>query len=83
MSLGKLVLLEPFVHSRTLQQPPIMKLYAVCDGPPSLACRMTLKHLNISFELVEVNFNVGEHLTEEYAKVICELAQAGRRSGTV
>lgn len=46
-----------------------MKLYAVCDGPPSLACRMTLKHLNVSFELIEVNFNEGEHLTEEYAKV--------------
>lgn len=46
-----------------------MKLYAVCDGPPSLSCRMTLKHLNIPFELVEVNFNTGEHLTEEYAKV--------------
>lgn len=60
-----------------------MKLYAVCDGPPSLACRMTLKHLNIPFELVEVNFNVGEHLTEDYAKVICELAHEGRkRSGT-
>jgi len=46
-----------------------MKLYAVCDGPPSLSCRMTLKHLNIPFELVEVNFNTGEHLTEEYAKL--------------
>lgn len=46
-----------------------MKLYAVCDGPPSLACRMTLKHLKVPFELVEVNFNVGEHLTEDYAKV--------------
>lgn len=46
-----------------------MKLYSVCDGPPSLACQMTLKHLNIPFELVEVNFNVGEHLTDEYAKL--------------
>lgn len=46
-----------------------MKLYAVSDGPPSLACRMTLKYLKIPFELVEVNFNVGEHLTEDYAKV--------------
>lgn len=47
-----------------------MKLYAVNDGPPSLACRMALEHLKIPFELVEVNFNVGEHLTEDYAKVI-------------
>lgn len=46
-----------------------MKLYAVADGPPSLACRMTFEHLNIPFELVEVNFNEGEHLTEDYAKV--------------
>lgn len=46
-----------------------MKLYAVADGPPSLACRMTFKHLNIPFELVDVNFNVGAHLTEDYAKV--------------
>ncbi len=47
-----------------------MKLYSVEDGPPSLACRMTLKHLNIPFELVDVIFNDGEHLTEAYAKVI-------------
>lgn len=46
-----------------------MKLYAVSDGPPSLACRMVLKALNIPFDLVNVNYNVGEHLTEEYAKV--------------
>lgn len=46
-----------------------MKLYAVCDGPPSLACRMTLEHLKIPFELVEVDFNKGEHLTADYAKV--------------
>jgi glutaredoxin len=30
---------------------------------------MTLKHLKVPFELVEVNFNEGAHLTEEYAKV--------------
>lgn len=46
-----------------------MKLYAVSDGPPSLACRMTFAHLNVPFELVDVNFNVGAHLTEDYAKV--------------
>lgn len=47
-----------------------MKLYAVSDGPPSLACRMVLKALNIPFDLIPVNFNVGEHLTDEYFKVI-------------
>lgn len=46
-----------------------MKLYAVSDGPPSLACRMVLKALNIPFELIPVNFNTGEHLTDEYFKV--------------
>lgn len=46
-----------------------MKLYSVCDGPPSLACQMTLKHLKVPFELVEVNFNEGAHLTDDYAKV--------------
>jgi glutathione S-transferase len=30
---------------------------------------MALKHLKVPFELVEVNFNEGAHLTEEYAKV--------------
>lgn len=46
-----------------------MKLYAVSDGPPSLACRMVLKALKVPFELVNVNYNIGEHLTEAYAKV--------------
>lgn len=50
-----------------------MKLYGVSDGPPSLACRMVLKALNISFELVPVNFNIGEHLTDEYFKVKTKL----------
>lgn len=46
-----------------------MKLYGVSDGPPSFACRMVLKALNIPHELVPVNYNVGEHLTDEYFKV--------------
>lgn len=46
-----------------------MKLHGVSDGPPSLACRMVLKALNIPFELVDVNFNAGEHLTDDYFKV--------------
>lgn len=46
-----------------------MKLYAVSDGPPSLAVRMTLAALNVPYELKSVNFNAGEHLTDEYAKV--------------
>lgn len=46
-----------------------MKLYGVSDGPPSISCRMAFKHLNIPFELVDVDFNIGAHLTEAYAKV--------------
>lgn len=46
-----------------------MKLHAVSDGPPSLAVRMLLKALNIPYELVGVNFNKGEHLTDAYAKL--------------
>lgn len=47
-----------------------MKLYAVSDGPPSLAVRMVLHALNIPYELVNIDFIAGEHMTEEYAKVI-------------
>lgn len=58
-----------------------MKLYAVSDGPPSLACRMVLKALNIEFELVPVNFNIGEHLTDEYFKVKKKFSN-GRKTNT-
>lgn len=46
-----------------------MKLYAVSDGPPSLAVRMALKALDIPFELVDVDFIAMEHMTDDYAKV--------------
>lgn len=46
-----------------------MKLYAVSDGPPSLSVRMALKALNITFELVPIDYCAGEHMTESYAKV--------------
>jgi len=47
----------------------VLKIYGVSDGPPSLSVRMTLKALDIPFELVPVDFNKGEHLTEAYAKL--------------
>ena len=47
-----------------------MKLYAVSDGPPSLAVRMTLQALNIPFGLVNVDYCASEHMTDDYAKVI-------------
>ena len=46
-----------------------MKLYSVSDGPPSLACRQALKALKIDYDLIDVDFGKGEHMTEEYAKV--------------
>lgn len=46
-----------------------MKLYSVSDGPPSLACRQALKSLNLEYELVDVDFGRGDHMTDEYAKV--------------
>lgn len=46
-----------------------MKLYSVSDGPPSLSVRQTLAKLKIPFDLINVDFGKGEHMTEEYAKV--------------
>lgn len=48
----------------------VLTLYAVSDGPPSLAVRMGLKLMNIDHDLVNINFNNGEHLTASYAQVI-------------
>lgn len=46
-----------------------MKIYAVSDGPPSLAVRMALKALDIAHEHIPVDYGKGEHMTEDYAKV--------------
>ncbi|XP_050072242.1 glutathione S-transferase 1-1 [Anopheles maculipalpis] len=46
-----------------------MKLYAVSDGPPSLAVRMALEALNIPHEHISVDYGKAEHLTEEYKKM--------------
>ncbi|XP_045468626.1 glutathione S-transferase 1-1 [Harmonia axyridis] len=43
-------------------------LYAVSDGPPSLAVRQLLKALNVEHTLVNVDFGLGEHMTEEFSK---------------
>nr|WGO51748.1 glutathione S-transferase unclassified 1 [Ectropis grisescens] len=47
----------------------VLKLYAVSDGPPSLAVRQTLAALDVPFELINVDFGKGDHMTEEYAKM--------------
>ncbi|CAH0582954.1 unnamed protein product [Chrysodeixis includens] len=46
-----------------------LKLYSVSDGPPSLACRQVFAALDVPFELVNVIFNNGEHMTDDYAKM--------------
>lgn len=46
-----------------------MKLYALNDGPPSLAVRMLLKALDLPYEDVPVDYNHGEHLGDDYAQV--------------
>lgn len=46
-----------------------MKLYSVSDGPPSLACRQLLKALDIKYELIDVDYGKGEHMTKEYEEV--------------
>ncbi|XP_066594429.1 glutathione S-transferase 1-like [Prorops nasuta] len=47
----------------------MMKLYSVSDGPPSLACQQALKALNIKYELIDVDFGKGEHMTKEYEEL--------------
>ncbi|XP_052864517.1 glutathione S-transferase 1 [Anopheles cruzii] len=46
-----------------------MKLYAVSDGPPSLAVRMCLQVLNIPYEHISVDYGKAEHLTDAYEKM--------------
>lgn len=46
-----------------------MKLYGVCDGPPTLAVRLALAALDIPYEMIWVDYCKGEHMTEEYAKM--------------
>ncbi|XP_060802045.1 glutathione S-transferase 1-1 [Amyelois transitella] len=45
----------------------VLKLYAVADGPPSLSVRQALAKLGVPFELVNVDFNAGDHMTPQYA----------------
>lgn len=47
-----------------------MKLYALSDGPPSLAVRMVMKALDLEYEYIAVDYNGGEHLPDDYAKVM-------------
>ncbi|KAF5304380.1 hypothetical protein FQA39_LY09759 [Lamprigera yunnana] len=46
----------------------MLRLYAVSDGPPSLAVRMALKALNLNYNHISVDYGKGEHLLDEYAE---------------
>lgn len=46
-----------------------LTLYAVSDGPPSLAVRMALKALDLEYNHISVDFGLGEHMTDEFAQV--------------
>nr|QWV59564.1 glutathione S-transferase [Lasioderma serricorne] len=45
-----------------------LTLYAVSDGPPSLAVRQALKALGLEYKHVNVDFGLGEHMTDEFAE---------------
>ncbi|XP_023943781.1 glutathione S-transferase 1-1 [Bicyclus anynana] len=47
----------------------VLKLYGVSDGPPSISVRQALTVLEIPFELINVDYGAGEHMTAEYAKM--------------
>ncbi|XP_045767632.1 glutathione S-transferase 1-1-like isoform X1 [Maniola jurtina] len=47
----------------------VLKLYGVSDGPPSISVRQALTLLEIPFELINVDYGQGEHMTAEYAKM--------------
>lgn len=46
-----------------------MKLYGVCDGPPTLAVKLALAALKKPYELIMVDYCKMEHMTPEYAKM--------------
>ncbi|KAG5885598.1 hypothetical protein JTB14_024779 [Gonioctena quinquepunctata] len=45
-----------------------LTLYSVSDGPPSLAVRQALEYLGLEHNLVNVDFGLGEHMTDEFSK---------------
>lgn len=47
----------------------VLKLYSLLEGPPSISVRQTLAALKLPYELINVKYFQGEHLTEEFDKV--------------
>ncbi|XP_030760482.1 glutathione S-transferase 1 isoform X1 [Sitophilus oryzae] len=53
---------------RDLSRNMVITLYSVSDGPPSLAVQQCLKYLDLEYNLVNVDFGLGEHMTDDFAK---------------
>ncbi|XP_069357527.1 glutathione S-transferase 1-1 isoform X2 [Maniola hyperantus] len=51
------------------QEKMVLKLYGVSEGPPTISVRQALTTLEIPFELINVDFGQGEHMTAEFAKM--------------
>jgi glutathione S-transferase len=46
-----------------------LKLYSVSNSPPAMAVKMTLVALNVPHTIIPIDFEKGEHRTDEYALV--------------
>lgn len=45
-------------------------LYTCVDSPPGRTVQMALEYLKVPYTVKDVNFDVGEHFSEEFLKVI-------------
>lgn len=52
-----------------------LKFYSTVASPPSLAVQQCLTYLGIPFELEDLLYTSGRHMSEEFAKVKYILAQ--------
>lgn len=50
-------------------------LYTCDDSPPGRAVQMALAYLNVPYKIQTVNFDVGEHFSEEFLKVTFTIKQ--------
>lgn len=49
---------------------PKLVLYTCTDSPPGRAVQIVLKHLGVPYSIKTVDFDSGEHFSEEFLKVI-------------
>lgn len=45
-------------------------LYTCTDSPPGRAVQMAIAYLNVPYEIKNVDFDIGEHFSQEFLKVI-------------